>query len=89
MQGKLSGGNQQKGQRVSYRKASSRFSVRANVKEISFDQSSRAALQAGIDKLADAVGLTLGPRGIITISMRLFQIVSLFCLNVVYFIFFM
>uniref|UniRef100_A0A0D3C2G7 RuBisCO large subunit-binding protein subunit alpha, chloroplastic n=1 Tax=Brassica oleracea var. oleracea TaxID=109376 RepID=A0A0D3C2G7_BRAOL len=62
-QGKLSGGNQQKGQRVSYRKASSRFSVRANVKEISFDQSSRAALQAGIDKLADAVGLTLGPRG--------------------------
>ncbi|KAF3552906.1 hypothetical protein F2Q69_00016816 [Brassica cretica] len=62
-QGKLSGGNQQKGQRVSYRKASRRFSVRANAKEISFDQSSRAALQAGIDKLADAVGLTLGPRG--------------------------
>nr|VDC80641.1 unnamed protein product [Brassica rapa] len=60
VQGKLSGGNQQKGQRVSYRR---RFSVRANVKEISFDQSSRAALQAGIDKLADAVGLTLGPRG--------------------------
>ena len=65
MQGKLSGGNQQKGQRVSYRKANRRFSVRANVKEISFDQSSRAALQAGIDKLADAVGLTLGPRGIL------------------------
>ncbi|XP_018477016.1 ruBisCO large subunit-binding protein subunit alpha, chloroplastic [Raphanus sativus] len=62
-QGKLSGGNEQKGERVSYRKASRRFSVRANVKEISFDQSSRAALQAGIDKLADAVGLTLGPRG--------------------------
>ncbi|KAF3556599.1 hypothetical protein F2Q69_00012275 [Brassica cretica] len=61
--GKLSGGSQQKGQRVSYRKASRRFSVRANVKEITFDQSSRAALQAGIDKLADAVGLTLGPRG--------------------------
>ncbi|CAA7049016.1 unnamed protein product [Microthlaspi erraticum] len=62
-QGKLSGGNQQKGQRVSYRKANRRFSVRANVKEIAFDQSSRAALQAGIDKLADCVGLTLGPRG--------------------------
>ncbi|VVB01773.1 unnamed protein product [Arabis nemorensis] len=62
-QGKLSGGNQQKGQRISYRKANRRFSVRANVKEIAFDQSSRAALQAGIDKLADAVGLTLGPRG--------------------------
>ena len=82
MQGKLSGGNQQKGQRVSYRKANRRFSVRANVKEISFDQSSRAALQAGIDKLADAVGLTLGPRGIITISM---SVVSLFCLNLVVF----
>ena len=69
LQRKLSGGTQQKGERVSYKKANRRFSVRANVKEISFDQSSRAALQAGIDKLADAVGLTLGPRGIITISM--------------------
>nr|VDD13904.1 unnamed protein product [Brassica rapa] len=63
LQRKLSGGTQQKGERVSYKKANRRFSVRANVKEISFDQSSRAALQAGIDKLADAVGLTLGPRG--------------------------
>ena len=80
VQGKLSGGSQQKGQRVSYKKANRRFSVRANVKEIAFDQSSRAALQAGIDKLADAVGLTLGPRGIITISM---SVVSLFCLNLV------
>ncbi|XP_018459069.1 ruBisCO large subunit-binding protein subunit alpha, chloroplastic-like [Raphanus sativus] len=35
----------------------------ANVKDIAFDQSSRAALQAGIDKLADDVALTLGPRG--------------------------
>ncbi|CAN7003789.1 unnamed protein product, partial [Brassica oleracea var. botrytis] len=35
----------------------------ASIKEISFDQSSRAVLQAGIDKFADAVGLTLGPRG--------------------------
>nr|GMD15909.1 ruBisCO large subunit-binding protein subunit alpha [Ipomoea batatas] len=40
-----------------------RFVVRANAKDIAFDQKSRAALQAGIDKLADAVGLTLGPRG--------------------------
>ncbi|KAJ4876245.1 GroEL-like equatorial domain protein [Raphanus sativus] len=31
--------------------------------EIAYDQSFRAALQAGIDKLAAAVGLTLGPRG--------------------------
>ncbi|XP_010542582.1 PREDICTED: ruBisCO large subunit-binding protein subunit alpha, chloroplastic-like [Tarenaya hassleriana] len=62
-QGRLRGGNQQKGQSVSYRKSSRRFTVRANAKEIAFDQRSRAALQSGIDKLADAVGLTLGPRG--------------------------
>ncbi|EOA26360.1 hypothetical protein CARUB_v10022881mg [Capsella rubella] len=63
-QSKLGGGSQQQGQRVSYnRRANKRFSVRANVKEIAFDQNSRAALQAGIDKLADCVGLTLGPRG--------------------------
>ncbi|KAI3809541.1 hypothetical protein L1987_25518 [Smallanthus sonchifolius] len=40
-----------------------RLAVRAAAKEIAFDQSSRSAMQAGIDKLADAVGLTLGPRG--------------------------
>lgn len=37
--------------------------MKAAAKEIAFDQQSRTALQAGIDKLADAVGLTLGPRG--------------------------
>ncbi|PKA47791.1 RuBisCO large subunit-binding protein subunit alpha, chloroplastic [Apostasia shenzhenica] len=37
--------------------------VRAKAKEIAFDQSSRTALQAGVEKLADAVGVTLGPRG--------------------------
>jgi len=37
--------------------------VRAGAKEILFDQESRSALQAGIDKLTDAVGVTLGPRG--------------------------
>ncbi|KAL6979365.1 hypothetical protein U1Q18_021030 [Sarracenia purpurea var. burkii] len=47
----------------SNRSSAKRFVVRAAAKEIAFDQSSRAALQAGIDKLADAVGLTLGPRG--------------------------
>jgi len=41
----------------------SRLVVRAAAKDISFDQTSRVALQAGIDKLADAVGVTLGPRG--------------------------
>ncbi|CAB4276753.1 unnamed protein product [Prunus armeniaca] len=37
--------------------------VRAGPKKISFGTESREALQAGIDKLADAVSLTLGPRG--------------------------
>lgn len=48
---------------MNFRQSSSRFVVRAAAKEIAFDQNSRAALQAGIDKLADAVALTLGPRG--------------------------
>eukprot|EP00252_Welwitschia_mirabilis_P019801 TRINITY_DN468_c0_g1_i1.p1 TRINITY_DN468_c0_g1~~TRINITY_DN468_c0_g1_i1.p1 ORF type:complete len:590 (+),score=147.67 TRINITY_DN468_c0_g1_i1:206-1975(+) len=37
--------------------------VKAAAKDIRFDQESRAAVQCGIDKLADAVGVTLGPRG--------------------------
>ncbi|GJN40410.1 hypothetical protein PR202_gb29617 [Eleusine coracana subsp. coracana] len=37
--------------------------VRASAKDIAFDQSSRASLQAGVEKLAAAVGVTLGPRG--------------------------
>eukprot|EP00217_Crustomastix_stigmatica_P010102 CAMPEP_0183796432 /NCGR_PEP_ID=MMETSP0803_2-20130417/10658_1 /TAXON_ID=195967 /ORGANISM="Crustomastix stigmata, Strain CCMP3273" /LENGTH=589 /DNA_ID=CAMNT_0026041067 /DNA_START=43 /DNA_END=1812 /DNA_ORIENTATION=- len=32
-------------------------------KQLSFDNESRRKMQAGIDKLADAVGVTLGPRG--------------------------
>eukprot|EP00262_Sarcandra_glabra_P011365 TRINITY_DN2726_c0_g1_i2.p1 TRINITY_DN2726_c0_g1~~TRINITY_DN2726_c0_g1_i2.p1 ORF type:complete len:584 (+),score=158.37 TRINITY_DN2726_c0_g1_i2:147-1898(+) len=51
------------GQRLNYRQSNNRFVVRAKVKEIAFDQESRRSLQAGIDKLADAVGVTLGPRG--------------------------
>ncbi|GAB2233656.1 hypothetical protein Drorol1_Dr00002883 [Drosera rotundifolia] len=49
--------------RVSCRPRNARFAIRAAAKQIAFDQHSRAALQAGIDKLTDAVGLTLGPRG--------------------------
>ncbi|KAK8515778.1 hypothetical protein V6N13_139251 [Hibiscus sabdariffa] len=56
-------GNQRQSQRLNCRQGNNRFAVRACAKEIAFDQSSRAAMQAGIDKLADAVGLTLGPRG--------------------------
>ncbi len=37
--------------------------VRAESKDIIFDQDSRRRMQAGINKLADAVGVTLGPRG--------------------------
>ncbi|KAI4986923.1 hypothetical protein ZWY2020_019553 [Hordeum vulgare] len=37
--------------------------VRASAKDIAFDQASRSALQAGVEKLAAAVGVTLGPRG--------------------------
>ena len=42
---------------------SSRLVVRAEAKQTTFDQKSRAALQAGVEKLANAVGVTLGPRG--------------------------
>jgi hypothetical protein len=38
--------------------------VRASAKDIAFDQDSRASLQAGVEKLAAAVGVTLGPRGL-------------------------
>ncbi|KAI3854067.1 hypothetical protein MKX03_030247 [Papaver bracteatum] len=51
------------GSKVHYRSSNRRFSVRAAAKRIAFDQDSRSAMQAGIDKLADAVGVTLGPRG--------------------------
>jgi chaperonin GroL len=59
--------SQLQGNKLNYNNRSSsrnrRLVVRAAAKDIAFDQHSRAALQAGIDKLADAVGLTLGPRG--------------------------
>jgi chaperonin GroEL (HSP60 family) len=37
--------------------------VYADAKTIVFDADSRRRLQAGINKVADAVGVTLGPRG--------------------------
>ena len=37
--------------------------LRAGPKKILFGSKCREALQAGIDKLADAVSLTLGPKG--------------------------
>ncbi|KAJ8769915.1 hypothetical protein K2173_008997 [Erythroxylum novogranatense] len=37
--------------------------VRAGPKKISFGKECRESLQAGIDKIADAVSLTLGPKG--------------------------
>ncbi|KAK6118098.1 hypothetical protein DH2020_048147 [Rehmannia glutinosa] len=53
-------GQLKQGQKCGQKQAKNRFVVRANAKEIAFDQKSRSAMQAGIDKLADAVGLTLG-----------------------------
>ncbi|KAG6436148.1 hypothetical protein SASPL_101032 [Salvia splendens] len=53
----------QQGQRIGQKQSRNRFVVKANAKEIAFDQKSRSAMQSGIDKLANAVGLTLGPRG--------------------------
>lgn len=40
------------------------FVVRAGPKKISFGKECRENLQVGIDKLADAVSLTMGPKGI-------------------------
>ena len=37
--------------------------VRADAKDIVFDNDSRRKMQKGINKIADAVGSTLGPRG--------------------------
>lgn len=37
--------------------------VKADAKEIIFDTDSRRRLQRGINKVADAVAVTLGPRG--------------------------
>lgn len=40
-----------------------RLVVRAGVKRISFDRECREGLLSGIDKLADAVSVTIGPKG--------------------------
>ena len=37
--------------------------VRADAKQLTFDMKSRMKIQEGIDIVADAVGVTLGPRG--------------------------
>lgn len=42
---------------------------RAEAKQILFDQESRYGLQAGINKVADAVGVTLGPRGALALQL--------------------
>ncbi|CAN4120264.1 unnamed protein product [Withania somnifera] len=55
--------NQLQGQKFGNKVAKNRFVVKACAKDIAFDQKARSALQAGMDKLADAVALTLGPRG--------------------------
>ena len=44
-------------------KRGAKLTVRADAKELSFDSDSRKKMAEGINKLADAVGVTLGPRG--------------------------
>ncbi|WCJ28764.1 TCP-1/cpn60 chaperonin family protein [Euphorbia peplus] len=46
------------------KKKTLRLVVRAGAKRIAYGKECRGALLAGIDKLADAVSLTLGPRGL-------------------------
>lgn len=41
------------------------LTVRAGPKRISFDKECRKSLLAGVNKLADAVSVTLGPKGIV------------------------
>jgi len=43
--------------------ARSGLRVRADAKQLTFDMKSRIKIQQGIDMLADAVAVTLGPRG--------------------------
>ena len=43
--------------------------MQAVAKDIVFDNESRRRMQIGINKLADAVGVTLGPRGVSHASM--------------------
>ncbi|PIA37723.1 hypothetical protein AQUCO_03000336v1 [Aquilegia coerulea] len=49
--------------RTSIKMGRRNFTVRAKGKRVSFDRASRNALLAGINKLADAVEVTLGPKG--------------------------
>ncbi|KAF9587628.1 hypothetical protein IFM89_004460 [Coptis chinensis] len=49
--------------RSSLKMSSRNFTVRAGVKRISFDKDCRNGLLVGINKLADAVSVTLGPKG--------------------------
>lgn len=56
--------------------------MRAGPKKISFGKECREGLQIGIDKLADAVSLTLGPKGIwvfIFLICSLSKIIALCC----------
>lgn len=83
----------QQGPKIGQKQSKDRFVVRANAKEIAFDQKSRSAMQSGIDKLADAVGLTLGPRGnssrtvdCISFRVSLVAVVSEFADRMCYFV---
>ncbi|PHT46851.1 RuBisCO large subunit-binding protein subunit alpha, chloroplastic [Capsicum baccatum] len=55
--------NQLQGQKFNNKVSKYRLVVRANAKEIAYDQKSRAALQRGIDKLVNVIAVTIGPKG--------------------------
>lgn len=57
------GVNQLQGQKFNNKVSKCRLVVRANAKEIAYDQKSRAALQRGIDKLVNVIAVTIGPKG--------------------------
>ncbi len=52
--------------------------TRADAKDIVFDNVSRSRMQAGINKIADAVAVTLGPRGKFLLSLLPFSYVNMY-----------
>lgn len=53
--------------------------IKAGTKRILFDKECRRGLKAGIDKLADAVTVTLGPRGWFVLRFNIHIPISLNC----------
>jgi hypothetical protein len=52
--------------------------TRADAKDIVFDNVSRSRMQDGINKIADAVAVTLGPRGKFLLPLLAFSYVDMY-----------